>query len=528
MAELASVSDEVLNQILESSSLHVITLWRCGNHNFNHRIERSCSYVRSCPILSSTTLKKWPRMLSRLSALQVLHIHVIAIDEPIAAISTQIRRLSPSLQKLSLSFERANAVLLEDGSPTLFLDDNHSYRHNLVASSLWNVSTSFPNLKEATFWNSGSLLGSHFVCADTESFAIFPASLQKLAWNPLFHTSTLFHRLPQGLLSLEVKDDWTEPTYTQGAAVGNSMPKNLTHLAGFSPSGDIAIASLPRTLKTGDWLSRSQATSILTPGLLAALPPATMILNEFFEIQLEDFNRLGISWPTALPPSLTSFQSPICLDATTLSLLPRTLRSITLTTIEIGSLSRLEEECGLEKVHNVWPPLLEHLEIHSTPPFTPIEHSKLLPRTLKGLMFLEPEAYPPNLFEDMGDLPPLLTSLEASNCTWGCMKLPNMPQSLLSLKLYGAYDPWTMHLIPRSVTSLKLRNTSISTEDANATLQLPPKLEALRLLSIHVNLLPRLPPTLTLLEACFIEGGDFEEARELLPHLYISQEEPEF
>lgn len=530
MSQLAGVSDEALSKIMELSSLDLVHLWLAGNANFNRRIERSCLFIYTSSDLQERKLKRWPRMFSRLTALQVLNIDVRSVSEPVAAISSQVRLLSPSLLTLNLSFWCANSILLNDASTAFIIGRDREYRKSMVGSNLWNVSTHFPRLKEVTFWNSGLHTGSPLICADSASFAIFPASLQKLAWNAMLHDQTTFYELPQDLLSLHVEDGWSDASASHTSIAGFSFPPNLTHLEGFEARGASALAALPRTLKTGDWFNPVFVQSLLTPEVLAALPPATLAINDFFILKPDAFTKIGVSWPTALPKSLTRLQSPAPLNAEVLSLLPRTIRFLEESPIELDDLSNLAQVQGIEKLYSLWPSELESLELTTTPSFVPTEHMRLLPRTLRSLNIpkLKEDAL---LLDAINDLPPRLSSLTAVHFYTSiapiCSFPPGLPRGLLHLDLNVKFDPTSLHHLPQSLETLLLPYTCLVTPDRDeAACQLPPGLKTLDLNQIHLKSFPGLPSSLTYLRAEEFVGGSLEEAQSILPRAEVLAHPP--
>lgn len=501
----------------------ILTLLMCGNRALFGRITHNCTTFRSPSWLKLETIKKWPRLLKRLTALESLHVFAENISEKLECVIEEIQELPSKLKTLEIAMRQSERLLLTPATLKLMAKSNEPLRWEKMV--IWNISKYFPFL-EVLKLKFHSLNEKVFVLPSC--FQQLPPKLHTLHWMVTVPRELAnFGTLPPGLTSLELFDTETR---------GLPLPSQLRFLSGITASTIDEIRALPRTLEAGEWLSH---TFMRSPDLFAeALPPALTALPRIPVNWL--FNTSG-KWTQDLPPLLTTLNlDPLILDVPTLSLLPRTLTTLHLKHIDNASIQHHREKHAnnLAAFRAPWPPHLMSLEFQSAHygsegEYLDANDCDFLPHSLKNLAihafnrrnsFLSSSSLPPRLttlslsgkvkeyqkFD--GPFPTEITKLEVYQLTLSETSIAFLPTALLHLSLptTDLHSPF-MKLLPRTVTYLRLLAFSCSVIS-----HLPPGLTELAVVHINrmlaITALSKLPSTLVTLfwTRCSTKTGDSE------------------
>lgn len=539
---LVGLADEVLAGILELVSLDVVTLWMTGDANLQTRMMRCCRAVRSSPEMRHRkSLKRWPRMLSQLTSLQVLVLGVIEINEDIAEVSKQIRRLPSSLVELELSFRSCARAMLQSPpaegvywrlwrfwnswtswSPRRAWNGsvNRESDNNLIEADrecgvFWSFAARFPHLKKIDFRDTVTYPGPMPHVPANAAFHHFPPCLEHLhldfsatGWDGFDD----FSPLPRSLTSLRIG------RYTFiDASAAKTLPPNLTHLGPCMPRDLDTISKLPRTLRSGEWLGNlnPECPKWFRPThirlLLAAVPPSTETLYRL-PIVREHFESQNIQWPTALPNSLTvvSFLK-ITLRSDEVALLPRTLTKIHLLMLDFPEF--YERSLSKGDIQQIWPPALKFLHIEQTQRIPSAHMIGVLPSTITSLTNLHTEDGS-SIFDSLSKHFPHLQELDNLSNNDGQTTLSQIfvktpfPTTLRKLYLVRSLiSPSSFAMLPRGLVILWLPTTSLEDPElAREVAKLPRTVEKMAFDVFHQSALPHLPPSLTALSVSSLEG----------------------
>lgn len=503
MHTLARLSDEALDQILSWSSLSVATLWMAGDLDFNLRIARCCSCVRTDRRLASSTLKKWPRMLSELRSLRILVLNVASINEDLDTLKEQVQRLSPTIIELEFQFSFASVLWLDNSHWTHPKDSRSPTEPptRVVANSpniaCWDLSQWFPILQKATFIENRPNFVWHY---STASMGIFPPTLTHLTWTIALTRHSSLSLLPRGLTSLRL---WLFKSRDLEYGILD-LPPAVTQLDGFNYSSIDDIAALPRTLTAGNWLSNDIP---LTPQLLASLPPRMESLTGSHRIQPIDFPT---HWATHLPNFLKTLElSSPTLRLSDIALLPRTLESLHHIQLDYAHLPSELALLDPQERLLIWPPNLTSISIPKDYSSFPRNHDAdiinssdfaMFPSCMTSISGFKVESVQklllvlPKLFPHLETLAVYSSHKKIEYCN-----IAEFSPCLRILRLENvALDDSSIRQLPRTLTALTLPHMVIAAgPDVESFIAaLPPSLRMLKLKSFPKADIPKLPSSI--------------------------------
>lgn len=507
MHTLAGLSDEVLDQIIGLSCLSVATLWCTGDPVLNKRLARCCTCVRTTD-LASSTLKRWPRMLSSLTSLKTLILDVQDVSEDLGAVHSQLKELSHTLVHLELRFWLASILPMANSE---VIDELTSTRRplNLLEPELiktaiylshracWSLRSYFPSLQHVSFIEKHPSFKPEF---DTTSMDIFPSSLTTLNWTMKLSKGSSLQYLPQSLTWLDFGDSPDE--FTPGSDM--VYPPLLTHLNGLLLATELQLAALPRSIVSGQWLWEPKTGHLdLSPGMLAALPPN-------MESLCGSYSLCNFSLPTdhgasLLPRNLTSLSiTTHAFRSTDLMLLPRTLTFFDNALLQYDDIYATYLRLGPNEAQQIWPPKLARLSLARK--YGPVTEDFFVvwPRSLTALLDVYVDSIKTFLDKACAScLPPNLISVSA-------FAINVFPEHSIDIK--GTFPPQWRHLglggatfsistirkFPRELLTLHLIAHEIKKKDHSAFIgALPPKLETLAVGDFYNGAIPKLPLSVT-------------------------------
>lgn len=518
MTTLTGLSDEVLDQVLSSSSLSVATLWCAGDLNLNNRIARCCRSVRTDSNLTSYTLQKWPRMLSTLRSLEVLVLDVYRILEGVTALKSKLKSLSPTIKHLELRFVTASMLPLEIKLPSTLFDP---YTRQASQPTLppvqccWDLKIYFPSLSSASFVEKHNHKYCYCLKFPTASLSIFPPTLVTLNWTMELISPSSLRELPRGLTWLDFG-----PLRNEFVSDGLlALPPNLTHLNGLALYSLDDIASLPQSLVSGCFIRAEYERNRefpITSSLLKVLPPNMESLRGCVVIAEEILNaHTDGSWAALLPKNLRELE--LCSPTLTpieIAQLPRSLTSLVDVTLDYAALKKEFKRIGPE-AHQIWPPNLQAISLVSGW-YSCIRSSQLgvFPPTLTTIRAMAVESVQTLLEIASAVLPPNLTSLSVFRLSSKCEQCSDistpLPTSWTNLKLGGAsLTIPTVRLLPRGLKVLHLSGMRVPKDLCDPFIAaLPPGLEELTLEHLHEAGHYKLPKSITSLQFMAAIGFD--------------------
>lgn len=500
MVNLAELSGDILDQILGGSGINVVKLWTAGSPALNSVIASSCTTWISSTQYEKPEFKKWPRMISELRSLKVLLFLANASPEPIQDISNQVKKLSPALTALYLTF---------DGASTIFFENPAEMMQTALSGTsgdCWDVAKVFPRLETVRLRES---MGTYPFSVSTSSFGIFPPTLLELEWCCRISSITLFSLLPAGLQRLDLVFD--DPVAKLSPPQVASLPRGLTSLNKVSVGSADGFARLPSSLRDGFWLADHVR---FTPATLALLPPGMQnMFAMHLEFPEEEFRGTGLPWTAALPREiihLGSYSPCLQLRPSDIEYLPKTLTMLRFAfsdddwTLKIASV-------GAEALQKMWPPILSCINLDFLKPISP-KFLSVLPDSLTQLVPIHIRSETRELF-DGARLPPKLTRL--SVLQHSSSEVPQqynisepMPLGLKELTMSHVYlSASSLPFLPSGLTALGLPHMTLSSPaEVDMVKSMPKSLTFLEVRSIASAALPIIPSTLKELSVRSITG----------------------
>ena len=256
---------------------------------------------------------KFPTCLSSFRGLRSLKINEVGVLGTTSFIGTQLRLLSPTLEKLSLNFR---------GSPLVFQLNRSVYLNRLFRTdesddpSLWHLADFFPALKALSLDSDIGISVAHL--------SILPPGLTKLylpKWGLL--PISCLSQLPRGLVKLRLPRSMQLTKLEEIEALPTALDKLITacHI-----SEDL-LERLPSTLTY-----LGLFTAELTPQRVRALP------RLLFECRFRAIENFSLDHLLALPPYLIIFHMHLFnfkFTAEALQVLPQTITDLSLNSLDL-------------------------------------------------------------------------------------------------------------------------------------------------------------------------------------------------
>lgn len=473
MNAFRALPDEALEQILRNVSLSIAHLWMAGDSLFNLRIVRCCKTVQTDSILKRSKISRWPRLFSQLTGLQTLNIEVDSFGERTDVISREVRKLPPTLTELSLRFELAQSIPLEnldygmDGYGAINPFFNISQTQ---LPTYWSLKDLFPRLKKAAFAPFRATVQAPLFGA---CFDNLPDTLEDLTWTGLLKSTTNFSSLPRTLTSLDLEmaiGSHLSPETVQ------TLPPSLRYLKGISTRDVEVIRALPSTIRSVDCLHPFE--NFISSDMLDALPSGTQVLDVGAHIAKLKPDPSGLLPSTRwLPCGLTEIRMLNRLDYQMLTLFPKTITAIGRVDIDLKDVLR-HISSGDGSLEACWPPNLTKLSLTGVGGIPEDSTVQLLPNSLEVLEISR-------VGLSLSIIPKTLTLLHTLEIT--------------SIDIITEEEALTLHRIPSTVTRLKISRILSSFFGA-----LPPKLLELETFwtpgPISAYHLALLPPTLMVMK----------------------------
>lgn len=489
---LANFPLGVLALILgDSSSSHlIIKLWKCGNVALTSKLTKGVTYVDwELSQLASGLCP--PRLLHSLHALRHLCIRGTGTLNTAEMVESLLKNLPETLETLELP------------TPT-----------SLWPSSL-DLAQTFPLLQTLCLNTSKSSNGFPPVLLP------LPPNLTHLACEgiQLNFTAPFMAILPRTLRSLDARlfIDFGSLDLKPFLEDFEHAPPALEYVKELYWRGDAPkdVPWIPQTLTNIEYHRWSLDDCRFAPPGLCSL-------------QIASAHSRAIdrqSWTSLLPNKLRSLiwmpvNESCFLSSTTIPLLPRTLTSLTIEfadMIEWGSLQDIPN--GPDKASKLWPPQLTHMNIiaRTSDALT----LSLLPRTLLSLTVKTEGAADADFY--VGELPEALTTLSLFTLGPHIIRLiGDLPKTLKSLSIAsnveesGGMALSSLKSFPPSITSLSLQLALES--DLHHLPQDPvyllPGITRLSLVRWPTRWFSAIPKTVTQLQitACLCTHGASEEA----------------
>lgn len=517
MFRLPNLPVDILVTILsyKDFSHHVITLWKCGDRLLNDKMAK---YVTSVDLVDDSwnSTSRWPKCLSQLynlRSLSISRLDGLLMGAP--ALSQELRLLSPKLKCLKLVSNDAVDSFKNYAQDGVSLIETQYPRG---ASTLFDLSKYFPELETLSVECQREGFGT---CSfSSEDYNALPDTITMLNnsgdTTPTF-TSPL-SRLPP---NLKVFNFWI-PEFSEYS----ELPRNLIEIGRGQIDSAEEMLGLPRSLVL------SRLSTHWDYDISKAVPP-NLVRFTIAAIDLSSFYAHRMHWAEALPKSMTELEMDEgLLDSTAISLLPRSLTSLTATI----SWEILEHEPQLPQ----WPPNLAHGSLY---PCITHAQSHLWPPKWAELEFESWSTKPVEYDEDgyivNGDneqdddveqaesdvqLKPLAstfphaTSIRIAHYWRDNSKsfpISDFPANLTQITVHSrrskvAAPISLLSAFPASVRDL---NIDINMDDFNESeynsFMLPPHLTKLQIDHWRIAWFPKLPPTLT--EAYLGELADFDK-----------------
>lgn len=464
--------------LIAEQSYNLVGLWKCGSPLLTSKLIRGVTRV-DLKDDDWTSTSRWPKLLSSLTNLRSLSITREAMSYcPLPQdLSQAIRSLSPTLQELNLSFLYWDTALLNYDLET---GEVIQTQYERGVSQWFDINSHFPALEKVAFIGATSL---DFRTRDIAALpdTIFSIKLPRL--DIVAGEDNLCALLPRKceslvsiFLNLESAAKDTLPFF----------PPSLTHLEDLLINRASDVAYLPRRIETG---RISFGNFPWDPVLAVNIPP---LIDHLF---ISEIAANWSNWAEALPKrlrnlTLSSVASLICLDASLIALLPRTLTTLETTlSIDYTSLLKWSNSKGALP----WPPELTTLgpddQAVSHETLTHQQRHFLLPRSLTKLSTIWNDA--PSV--DWSGLPPSLASLIVNYKGQRIISFPKPPTHLTVVTAQGNFVRSSFNDFPSSLICLYCDTTTNFDMEANDCLRLPPNLESLLTSrwNLQFHLLPR-------------------------------------
>lgn len=318
MTTLTTFPPELLDLLFrqKDASGSVISLWLCGNTILNTKLANGGVTELRLKDRRWWPSSRWPKMLSALRHLRVLHIslpHGLLMSA--GDLAVQLRALPPTIERLKIESKNSTSCLERDSSMS------EVFKNERGVSRLWPIGEYLPRLQELTLLNKGSPPSFRdsdfaalpdtlisFVCKNNSS------SLDDMSIDPA--------ALPRGLAKLEL--------FGLGffnARLLARLPPNLTWFDS-EPLANEDIPYLPRNLikRPGE-----QMDMALDESSIASLPPSSRVVTGF----PQSFRANWVKEWSALPRGLTELNLLInrmpedwMLTNSMLAVFPRTLTKL--------------------------------------------------------------------------------------------------------------------------------------------------------------------------------------------------------
>lgn len=508
MTILTDLPIELLQVICPFSE--AILFWKCGSKRLMSKLANGITKV-SLQDYRPMTTSRFPRCLHSFVKLKDLSIRrdIYRLEEP-DDLGNALRRLSPTLERLSLCFSGAEACFAEYGPiDDLFNETDPSYEYSKPHRHIWSIKDTFPRLTTLVLEDS-SLEKTSWTSCDFDELPSQLTHLQLASQYPIECLSDYDH-FPKGLLTLDFVVQRNNVIWTPEYCA--ALPRSLTSLGTCSAARSIEVDKLPYlpSSLTGLAVILPAPHSLPPFDPSAALPWARFDLTSLYIAgyesasanELQEDRYFAQDWLKMLPRSLTRLELPDVdgwssfagvLRIGDMKYLPAGLTDLTLANISLDDHTEVVTE--LKELRR----LLVEGQIKDT------RVVSLLPRSITFLYF-----YPRRVFNAddhvMSDLPPSLTylhwrrhfrrSLHAPPSDRPLIPAPHLPalqlmlppspsvfpRFLLSLTITSpaVWDNHPISLLPRTLLSLHL-NEALITE--NAFSLLPPGLTELQMASV--------------------------------------------
>lgn len=508
MTELAHLSEDVLEAILDCVDVVAPLLWFAGNRLLNSKMARCCPLFNASLYLGSNRLGEWPRLISEFTSLKRLSIRVYEISAPINEVAASFKQLPPTLTAIYLTFKGASTLPFVNPAEERFYHLDPAQPTEYYSADCWSFEEKFPRLKQLTLAEPTELLN---FCFSTSSFGIFPQSLEHLCWSGHIVPMTLFSLLPSDLKWL---DFCFESQLSLSPAQASSLPRGLVHLDYVTVSDEDAIARLPRSLMSGFFLP---SPSTLSPSLLSALPPSLEILYGMFEISFQEFEAIGRPWTSFLPKNMTQLSVGVHpFNPSEIAHLPPALREIISLNLNWFSFDRVFNSEGAEVIQKSWPSNLTSVQLSGLLPANYLLN--YFPPTLKELTGFT-VGHRDDFFTDTSvGFPPSLEHLQLYCMSSSALKITAvLPLPMKVFNLQGtALSPSSFSMLPRDLVTLLIPNTTVS-ESEDCMSQLPPTITKLLMAGLPASSFSILPRSLTELKTYNISGTVTDDVMSQLP-----------
>lgn len=532
MVQLGGLSDDILSQILESTSLYTATLWSAGDTLLNKKIERCCRVVRTMPSMRTMKMKKMPRMLAKLVSLQVLEVEVESVGERIDKLSKFMRDLNRGLKELSMTFLYASAIPVERFGFD-FDAPIHAYpripNNEEGSFDTWQVGQVYPELVKAVFLEPEGAEENdrkwfYLSALSSQCLSIFPPSLLQLDWTAQHRYDIHFSLLPKNLqvlnfsrtkrrtfwndkwLQEDVERDEEEEGLTNQSSLhssslhSSSLPSSSSSTSSAVDKNPFFFNTLPPSSSSPhqpssssrDWSvvsnlypshQRRRSVYSLTPNtisdarVVASFPRSLIHLEGVSVMAAEHLRHLPStlrsgSW---LPHEICHEQPFATITASYINLLPKSTISIFTTSFDVDSLEKTTINASNKKMS-------------ATSSIPSSCWASALPRSLTELKFTNP-ALDPRI---LSCLPKTLTCLYGVTIDSKAFK-----KYIKSNSSSSVASPSPIHMLwpPRITFVAFLKDSDVTSTALKA---LPPSLTKFECSSLSSSsLLADLPPSLT-------------------------------
>jgi hypothetical protein len=584
LARLVDLPPELLSDILSQvPGFSILNLWKSGNRRLMTTMANGGVTVARFVDVAKLSTSRYPKALPHFRHLRVLALEVSSsIGLPAPLLNTELKKLPPSLQELTLSCREAEECLFEPAQYDLQALFDTSSRSPVSPYRLWDLTSSFPDLMKLH-------IDANIHWLTDDDVPALPQTLQYLHLSHHSHvTAESASKLPRGLQTLGVGQ-----RFAPSPEDASRLPPNLTrlHLSGSAKLSEQVFKALPDTITRLD-------TSLfyITDEMIKCFPQSlrqlafyynTHITSKFFDNQPPMLTRLRLHsayscildeemtaklprtlielrtdvrviWskltPTSIPPRLSILEvDGFTYTGDTWKHLPDSLLLLSVGQIlreDLPSalppkLSKLELKLDLNSKHvsfNFLPQTLLEIAIsyHTNPdsfvPNLPTFLTRLSIRTDINLRNKDVPLLPRHLQHlslqgvtlidgsSFGDLPPRLLSLAIILAEpfipAHASSLPSTLQTLNLMRL-AKVEPEAIKFLPRGLLCLHL--PSVTTLSGQVFSDLPPKLQTLRadsLTEVRDEDIGNLPRSVVSISLRGCKSFTKNAERYLPPHLY--------
>lgn len=339
--ELRQLPGELLSLILSynDSSHLVITLWKCGDSTLNAKLSKWIHFI-DLQDLNVNSTSRYPKMLSNLPNLRFLRIEKHAFIAPPHMLSTELRKLSPTLEVLELAISTIELDFFLD-FPSAPTEPASVHQRRKNSPPAWDISAYFPRLRRliAGYNNSGILQLKML-------HGLLPSTLEYLEINSLSDDiESVAGILPPSLETFLMR--------TVPHAI--DYPRTLTCLgnqfsmAGFSGADVIKVLrNLPPNMKqipsfTVDWyVAENLSLETLKPSLMS--------------LEMELYQSIDIDW---VPPALTKLHLAGKILKVPFLLTIPTVTDLLASSIDFDGIRATSGLLDEGRLKTLWPPKLE-------------------------------------------------------------------------------------------------------------------------------------------------------------------------